>query len=94
VEPVEALGVYGSQMDTNTSCIIQRVRIPRIRDYCHEVRLFCDRYVKRSALINALLIESSSLTYPKNALFLSAIRYARIRTDWYLPDMETRREKG
>jgi len=37
--------------------VIEGVRIPRIRDYCHEVRLFMDSYVKRSALMNALMLE-------------------------------------
>ena len=37
--------------------VLEFVRVPRIRDYCREVRLFMDQHVKRSSLINALVIE-------------------------------------
>lgn len=37
--------------------LLSEVRIPRIRSYAREVSLFCDRYVKRSGLMNALFLE-------------------------------------
>jgi transposase-like protein len=37
--------------------ILTEVRIPRIRNYAHEISLFCDRYVKRAEEINAFIIE-------------------------------------
>jgi len=36
---------------------LEGIRIPRIRNHSHEISLFCDRYVKRSGVINALIIE-------------------------------------
>lgn len=37
--------------------VLQDVRMPRIRSHGREVSLFCDRYVKRAGMINALFIE-------------------------------------
>ena len=36
---------------------LESIRLPRIRDHSHEISLFCDRYVKRSGIINSLIIE-------------------------------------
>lgn len=36
---------------------LEDVRIPRIRDHSHEISLFCDGYIKRAGVVNALIIE-------------------------------------